>query len=112
MTDNETIAEFLGLTPDHVEHEEGIDYDWNNCPPGLHWAFDDAPPFDRSFEWLMPVWYKFKVLKFESLDDAAIHHEMCEGEIGFAILHYGCAGASKILADGIRWYNTINKTVT
>lgn len=55
MEKNEVLALFMGMKPDHLEHEEGIDYDWKNCPPGLHWAFEDAPPFDRSWEWIMPV---------------------------------------------------------
>lgn len=54
-TDNELIAEFMGMVLETTEHEEGTDYSWTNCPPMEHWAFDSPPPFDRSWDWLMPV---------------------------------------------------------
>jgi hypothetical protein len=55
-TDNELIAEFMGMKRHHTEHEEGIDYHWTNTPKiSGWWAFDDPPPFDRSWNWLMPV---------------------------------------------------------
>jgi hypothetical protein len=108
-TDNEVLAEFMGIVPDHLEHEEGIDYDWKNCPPGLHWAFKDHPPFDSDWLWLMPVWYKFRDLKFTTASAAgAAHRRKCD-RIRIAITSCGIPETFEELVEAVKWYNTIKK---
>lgn len=65
-TDNELIAEFMGMKLYSLEHEEGTDHSWTNCPEGQHWAFETPPHFDRSWDWLMPVVQKIDRLNFST----------------------------------------------
>lgn len=66
QTDNAIVAEFMGMVLDTVEHEEGTDHSWSNCPKGQYWAFDTPPFFDRSWDWLMPVVEKIESLGYYS----------------------------------------------
>jgi hypothetical protein len=54
-TDNELISEFMGMERDYIEDDYGIDCDWTNPPKGQRWPSDSPPPFDISWDWLMPV---------------------------------------------------------
>lgn len=92
MTDNEVLAEFMG-------HEEGYDE---------HGVWQKLK-YDSDFRQLMPVWYKFKELVVYPDKSDHRNYMIYYNKIHNAILHSGCAEASKLLAEGIRWYNTIKK---
>jgi hypothetical protein len=112
MTDNETIAEFDGIkliqmrirSFSYWENSDGDRIDYHDVNYGKYWGQ------------FMPAWYKFKDLKIEggySNDTIAQISKLIvlKRKIGFAILHRGPtpAEACRLLAEGIRWYNTINK---
>lgn len=59
---NRLIAEFMGMT--RTEHQgRTIEYSWNPCPINKHWPCKAAPPFNTSWDWLMPVVTKIQTLK-------------------------------------------------
>lgn len=111
-TDNEVLADFMGLKVNdiiapfdeyHIVHD-GID----------RFVKADQLPYPKSWSALMPVWYKFKELKYpvpSSLSSGQFYGLFLDhqGQIIRSILHSGCAEACKLLSDGIRWYNTIKK---
>lgn len=61
---NDKIAEFMGLTC--VKYDSpGDEWEWLPTPKHSNWCFKSAPPYDRSWDWLMPV-----VEKIDSLGNA------------------------------------------
>lgn len=62
---NKIIAEFCGLKcvmdedcyPDHPEYhwEDLSGSEFNLFNQQLHWSFESAPPFNKKWDWLMPV---------------------------------------------------------
>lgn len=71
----------------------------------------EIPPYDSDWRLLMPVWYKFRELKFDMFSDiAATHIELCH-DIGYVILYQGPtpSEACRLLAEGIRWYKSIKQ---
>lgn len=106
MTDNEVLAEFMGLKVNdiiapfdeyHIVHD-GID----------RFVKADQLPYPKSWSALMPVWYKFKELVVYPDKSDHRNYMIYYNKIHNAILHSGCAEACKLLADGIRWYQSIN----
>jgi hypothetical protein len=113
MTDNETIARFVGKLikgkPFILENREVIQI---RMPDGSlnEYPLHSLPAFHLRWELLMPVWYKFRDLKFEVGDNKGTHCT-CKEWIADAIVNKGPtpSEACRLLAEGIRWYNTINK---
>jgi hypothetical protein len=110
MTDNETIAEFMGAkfindAPD--EFPNGYYY-WENGD----WESIDEFKYDSDWQDLMPVWYKFnslyKGINTQELQDT---YKEYREEIGNTILHKGPtpSEACRLLAEAIRWYKTIKQ---
>lgn len=106
MTDNEILARFESLQP---QNEDGTGF-VHEDEDGLTWGYNtpDELEYHKKFSWLMPVWYKFRELKIADVERAHVHKNWSD-EIGNAILHSGCAEACNLLAEGIRWYNSIKK---
>lgn len=69
-------------------------------------TYFDEMDYKNSWDWLMPVWYKFRDLKFESATDMRKHRSFCS-EIAMGILSDGISEAFKELVKGITWYNSI-----
>lgn len=69
-----------------------------------------VPQYHRDWSALMPVWYKFKDLEFDAVSVDVEHVQHCR-EISNAILYHGPSPseACKLLAEGIRWYNSVKK---
>jgi hypothetical protein len=66
--------------------------------------------YHKEFNWLMPVWYKFRDLKFEGFHGHRISHENFVFRISAAILHKDSPEpAFNELVKGIDWYNTIKQ---
>lgn len=111
MTDNETIAEFHGWIHKPTPKGKGKGH-WDFTEWGKACWNSDGFRYHDSFDWLMPVWYKFKELKCpEPYQDHWNKLGEFKRVVGQAILHHGPtpSEACRLLAEGIRWYNTINK---
>lgn len=128
-TDNEVLAEFMGQPPEEEYVVSTLDEKASCLHPkhlGDYWPGEQKkicddwvskygkdryktrrilnyPRYDSDFRQLMPVWYKFKKLDFSQIDTTF------KDRVANAILHSGCAEASKLLAEGIRWYQSIKK---
>lgn len=61
---NKLIAEFMGLKCYEYPNHGKIDYAWKPEFKHSNWNFKDAPPFDRSWDWIMPVIEKIEILGF------------------------------------------------
>jgi hypothetical protein len=67
--------------------------------------------YNSSWDWLMPVWYKFRDLKFEG-EEVSQEHALFSMAINVAIIHK-CKDsplpAFNELVSAINWYNTIKQ---
>lgn len=106
MKENEVLARFVAYKTDVVQHGyRNETYYWikdvplNNDDNDCH--NQHSLKFDKSWSWLMPVWYKFRDLKFE---DAGCHLNY-KIQIVNAIVNKGPEEACKRLSEAIEWYN-------
>lgn len=104
LTDNEVLADFM-----EVRHRK-IDF-YKDKPLEVfidgRWVF---PGYSENWSRLMPVWYKFRDLKFDEVANQ-IEHSNIRTVIGAAILNEGPtpAAACALLANAIRWYQSVKK---
>jgi hypothetical protein len=64
--------------------------------------------YHSSWDWLLPVWYKFIDLRFADVMHQLKHSEL-KSIIGLAILYGGIELAHKNIFEGIQWYKTTIK---
>jgi hypothetical protein len=113
LTDNEVIARFENLPP---QYDDGTGF-VHEDEDGLPWGYaTEELEYHTSWSWLMPVWYKFKELKYpvpSSISSGQFYGLFLDyqGQIIRAIIHSGPSPseACKLLAEGIRWYNSVKK---
>lgn len=115
--DNAIIADFIGkrITRDLP----GDKQQWQLPMCEGYYPSTETLEFHKRWERLMPVWYKFRDLKFEGV--AKLIFIARKAKVEDAILNSGPSPseACKLLAEGIRWYNSttqnkeshINQTV-
>ena len=110
LTDNEVLADFIGKRLE--KPSKGYDQQWELPMCDGYYPSVKTLEFDKRWERLMPVWYKFRDLKFEDYDDttAFLNHKI---RIVAAIINEGPtpAEACRLLAYAIRWYQQINQSV-
>src|SRR5687768_17604117 len=101
-TDNEVIADFIG------KRLPGEPQQWDLPMCDGYYPSSKTLEFDKRWERLMPVWYKFKELKYpvpSSLSSGQFYGLFLDyqGQIIRAIIHKGPspAEACKLLAEGI-----------
>lgn len=112
LTDNEVIAAFSGWTRLQTEYDVFFNDQGKPCTLD-NWTFHlNHLDFHSNWQRLMPVWYKFRDLTIHNRLDL-VHYKNRRIGIENAILHKGPSPseACKLLAEGIRWYNSINQTV-
>lgn len=81
---------------DYWEDADGDRIDYHGVNYGKHW------------QQIMPVWYKFRLLTLEESNFTSEFIAL-KRSIEYSILNAGIETACRLLAEGIRWYNTINK---
>lgn len=91
-SDNEIIAEFMGL--DFSQYQSV--------------SYFTLPIYDLSWDWLMPVVQKFRLLRINDEDQQDIHIDHCD-HITRALGMVDAKEAHKLLVSGIKWYNLIKK---
>jgi hypothetical protein len=107
MDNNEVLADFSG---GKFEKVEIMTYGGKRTGK---WTFDNglwcyADQLDYSTDWrrLMPVWYKFRDTQMpEHWGTMKYHKDL----VAKAIVNHGCAEACKLLANAIRWYQSVKK---
>lgn len=67
--------------------------------------------YHASWDWLMPVWNKFKKLKFKSMT-TSLEHIKIKSSISDSIVQGKIENAFVELVTGIRWYNSYNQHST
>ena len=103
-TDNELIAEFIGITHDvdpNVKSKKKY-YHYNELmlmSSDLH--------FDTSWDWLMPAWFKFQNCCKELLTKHFIltEYHFLEKDFLRGIHEQNISVSYKALVEGIKWYN-------
>jgi hypothetical protein len=111
ITDNEVIARFMDMVANPFNNRMYSNAeDVHTCEGQVYGDWHDITLFQTSWERLMPVWYKFRDLKFQPDCDKFHHDIICDG-IRFAITNKGPSPseACKLLAEGIKWYNSVKK---
>ena len=108
ITDNEVLAVFDGATPCVIYVKSIGDVKGYECEQ-YNLAVDELD-FNVNWQSLMPVWYKFRALAIHNRLDL-VHYKNHMIRIENAIIHKGPspAEACKLLAEGIKWYNSIKK---
>lgn len=76
----------------------------------IHSGIYEVPSYNKNWEGLMSVWFKFRDLKFKKTEDQ-IKHAHHQQEVSYAIC-YEEKNAAKKLAQAIKWYNSLKKTNT
>jgi hypothetical protein len=92
LTDNEVIARFDGREEGYDEH--GV---WQKLRYNSDWRD------------LMPVWYKFRDLKMDLGLSEYKTYKWYWYELANDIPRKPIADVCKLLAEGIRWYNSVKK---
>jgi hypothetical protein len=126
--ENRLLADFMGYKVEREEIGDGIyDYFWKNTPMGLIWTSINPPPFNESWNWLMPVIEKINNLGYDvainsglrriniSTSDFGYINKVAEYNEEFRgnssiyefLLPIECVWSA--ILDFIKWYNNINK---
>jgi hypothetical protein len=109
LTDNEVLADFVGKRLE--KPSKGYDQQWELPMCDGYYPSVKTLEFDKRWERLMPVWYKFSALgPWSKMEDLVAYTKLCS-HIEDAILNSGPtpAKACKLLANAIRWYQQIKK---
>lgn len=71
---NETFAYFLGWEAESAFTTTNTSrFHRYLSPHTFSWISAASMKFDKSWDWLMPVWYKFRDLKFEGETPSKLH---------------------------------------
>jgi hypothetical protein len=109
LTDNEVLADFVGKRLE--KPSKGYDQQWELPMCEGYYPSVNNLEFDKRWERIMPVWYKFNDLgPWDNMKDMRKYTWFCS-DIEHAILHQGPtpSEACKLLANAIRWYQSVNK---
>ena len=111
MTSNEIIAKFMGLECRRIGDDEYEEFEW--LPRFVHsnWCFKTPPPFDTSWDWLMPVVEKInnkyqlwcQTKRFKEMDPI---YRKLQNELIFCSIN----GVHEWCVKFIKWYSTDGDT--
>lgn len=87
ITDNEVIARFMGY------------FNWEDSTYGN---------YDKDWNRLMPVWYKFRDLKFNA-GDSIREHSRYKRAMELLIPNEGISETFSALVEAVKWYNSLKK---
>lgn len=110
MKDNQLIAEFMGVKPDKNWHSGtwyiGQELKDAGLPfsPGIHGNGTHEPPFESSWDWLMPVIQRILDLGIV-IDDMELFYVIRDGIPNINDTH-------KLVVEFIKWYNITGKNNT
>jgi hypothetical protein len=106
IEDNKSILEFMGYVVTDFEERQ---LRFNNPDFAhekyYHWPLVESCNYYKSYNDLMPVWHKFRDLRFTDL----IHEKMHSGLkeiVGRSILNKPIEKAFRQLADACKWANS------
>lgn len=61
---NEVIALFMGMDLKQDKDDPGFEWEWINGPSKSFWPSKTPPPFNTSWDWLMPVVEKIELMEW------------------------------------------------
>jgi hypothetical protein len=106
MTDNELIAEFMGARVRRVVGPlTGEWYYEVKLTPNANWQ---NVHYDTSWDWLMPVWNKFRKINLGNDYAQGVFNNYL-AKIAHKIAWEEIKDAHYILVLGIKWYNNSHK---
>lgn len=108
ITDNEVIARFMGGKPSEYHMPKGTYIFFDQLYHGQQLHAYKKMKYSTSWDWLMPVWYKFRDLQFRTFGHNSDWIEHC-GYISDAILNKGISETFSVLVEAIKWYNSLKK---
>lgn len=106
-TDNELIAEFMGMTLESINHEKGTDYDWIGAPNNMAWTLKSAPPFNSSWDWIISA-----VETIEKIEGVVTVLKNKRFQITYGKKKFSCHTVVKlnsvyrVVVEFIKWYDT------
>jgi hypothetical protein len=109
-TDNEILAEFDGFQFHNDDPEQFPKGYYIHPEPGTDGHTADTLEYSTSWDWLMPVWYKFRDLGIDNLTPD--EYEMLRGYwniISLSIPLHPIASVFAKLVEAVKWYNTVKK---
>ena len=74
------------------------------------WLYNSELRYHSKWDYLIPIWYKFRDLRIEDLK-AEIEHSGFKLNISYCICYRDIDSAFQAIVSGIQWYNSINKTL-
>lgn len=102
---NKVLAEFMGESIIMQKSSVGnflIPMRFDN----VHHRGYTACKYHSSYDWLMPVWHKFRDLETKGMEKM-IHCDYVE-KLESAILWHPITEAFDLLVEAVEWYNSIN----
>lgn len=106
---NEVIARFMGITREEYNESGHMEYEWRPTCADSNWCFFEPPPFNRSWNWLMPVGKMIRDLLNDMQKKrpahTACHGDLIEVDIHCAVSEYDIVNAHKNMYIFIKWYN-------
>lgn len=111
---NKMIAEFMGMTCHRIGDEEYEEYEWMPRFEHSNWSFKEPPPFDKSWDWLMPVVEKISKLGLGPTDNDNVSSIEIEGatkqsEVCMLCLDTSMEDVYAEIIKFITWYNSVTQ---
>lgn len=100
-TDNELIAEFMGIAKESngCYHIENLRHLYASA-----YLKPDYLDYHRSWDWFMPAYSNFSALDYDENKLNDEHADHC-ASIAERVLSFDLFGANEKLVEGIKWYN-------
>ncbi len=65
---NKLIAEFMGMRLEIYNYYGIMEYEWLPSQKNSNWCFQDPPPFNSNWNWLMPVIKRIKDIQGDNIE--------------------------------------------
>lgn len=109
MEDTKIILEFMGyVVKDFKSHNLRYNHKESASDMYYDWLLVERCEYHLSYNELMPVWHKFRNLKFQSLSNEVMHFELCD-TCANAITYKPIEYAFRQLSDACKWVKSIKK---
>lgn len=105
------MAQFMGAKK--ILHDRwGTVYKYDKNPSigsSVGWVgIDISVKYHTSYDWLIPVWVKFRELRFDDVEHQFKHSEL-KSLIGWMLVNGTIETTFTELGKAIEWYNSLKK---
>jgi hypothetical protein len=109
---NAAMALFVGMELKQDIDDPGFEWEWIKGPNNSFWPNKTPPPFDKCWDWLMPVGKKIHDLLAEMAKKRPPHTacigDVIEVDITCALHEYDIVKVHENIYMFILWYNSQN----